>query len=152
MPSAKPRGLLPASVVTSPVGVILRTTPPPYSRTYRLPAASTATEMGVLKVAAVPLPSVVVFVPLPATVVTSAAGVTLRIRWPWASATKAVSVASTVKLVRSLNEALRPLPSTDAKTPLPANVVTSASGEILRKRLFDQSPMSRPPFLVRAMP
>ena len=62
---------LPASVVTTPPDVILRTRWLLHSDTYTLPAASTATPVGVLNAAALPAPSLKVALPPPASVVTA---------------------------------------------------------------------------------
>ena len=47
----------------------------------------TATPVGMLKLAAVPVPSVNASLPLPASVVTTPSGVTSRMRWLCSSAT-----------------------------------------------------------------
>ena len=67
----------PATDVTTPAGVILRIRP--LSLTYTLPDPSTVSPAGSVNRAAAPVPSVVPVRPaLPASVVTTPAGVTLR--------------------------------------------------------------------------
>src|SRR5512142_1361652 len=68
-----------ASVLTTPAAVIFRTEPFPASATYRFPAVSAAIPAGPLKDAAVPAPSAAPTEPEPANVVTTPAGVILRI-------------------------------------------------------------------------
>jgi hypothetical protein len=80
VPSADPSELLPANVVTTPDGVILRILKLAKSATYRFPAESSATPKGLLKLALVPVPLVDPD-ELPANVVTTPADVILRIRW-----------------------------------------------------------------------
>ena len=85
-PSAEPElPAVPATRATAFVArVILRTMWEPNSVTYRIvPAALSASSQGLLRVAAVPVPSVPPAVPLPAIVVTVtgfAARLTLRMR------------------------------------------------------------------------
>ena len=79
---------LPATVVTTPPAVILRIVWLPASQTKTLPEASTASPAGALKRAALPVASVAPVIPaLPARVVTTPAGVILRIVWLPVSAT-----------------------------------------------------------------
>src|SRR5207249_451929 len=77
-----------AKVVTTPAGVIVRIALFPLSPTRMLPAASTARPLGPLNRAALPVPSVLPKVPAkPASVVTTLAGVILRIELLKKSAT-----------------------------------------------------------------
>ena len=87
VPSLLPFPSPPASVVTTPAGVIVRILPTP-SATYTVPTLSTAIPWGELNRAALPVPSVppAVFA-RPANVVTLPTGVTLRIVWLVRSAT-----------------------------------------------------------------
>ena len=78
--------VLPAKVVTTPAGVILRIRSLPISDTYRLPSKSKLSPYGELNVALVPVPSVEPDV-LPAKVVTTPSGVIIRIRLLSVSAT-----------------------------------------------------------------
>src|SRR5205085_217234 len=101
-------------VVTSPLGVTLRIRWLPQSATYSVPAPSTARPQGDEKRALPPVPSALPGAPgLPARVVTSPAGVILRIVW----------------LSRSATYTFRS----------PATVVTSPAGVILRTVLFQRS-------------
>src|SRR6185437_2738680 len=72
-------GAEPARVVTKPAGVILRIALLNSSPTYTLPAGSTATPSGLSNDAALPVPSALPSAPDPASVVTTPAGVILRI-------------------------------------------------------------------------
>src|SRR5215831_16058982 len=89
LPSALPETpAVPASVVTTPAGVILRIVLFPGSATYKFPAVSVATPAGPENAAAAPLPSALPKTPaVPASVVTTPAGVILRIVWFPESAT-----------------------------------------------------------------
>ncbi len=91
VPSAKPN-TLPASVLTTPPGVTLRIRM--LAPTITLPLASTATPLGSENEAPLPTPLVDVRIPLPASVVTTPPGVTLRIRWFCQSATIMLPLAS----------------------------------------------------------
>src|SRR5262245_21915945 len=85
----------PASVVTTPAGVIIRTVLLLPTCTYRLSAASIATAFGELNRAAAPVPYVLPeFSAKPANVVTVPSGVTLRIVWLLRSATKTLRCES----------------------------------------------------------
>src|SRR5438874_4808771 len=71
-----------ATVVTTPAGVTLRLVELSAPVTRTLPALSTATPVGRLKRASGPVPSALPETnAVPATVVTTPAGVTLRIEW-----------------------------------------------------------------------
>src|SRR6185436_16595932 len=73
---------VPATVVTTPAGVTLRIVELSASVTRRLPALSTATPVGRLKRASGPVPSALPDTnAVPAKVVTTPAGVTLRTEW-----------------------------------------------------------------------
>ena len=73
----------PASVVTTPAGVIMRTRQLLASVTKTLPAASTAMPRGKANSAAAPVPSALPdTLACPAIVVTTPAGVILRMTWP----------------------------------------------------------------------
>ena len=80
-PSAAPTAPLPASVLTTPPGVTRRTQLLPESPTIALPLASTAMPWGSLKEALAPAPLANAAAPLPASVDTTPAGVTRRMRW-----------------------------------------------------------------------
>ena len=80
-PSAQPAAPLPAIVVTTPVGVTRRMRLFPESVTKRFPTEFMAIPRGKLKLAPAPVPSThAPTLPLPASVVTPPAGVTLRTR------------------------------------------------------------------------
>jgi hypothetical protein len=78
---------LPTKVVTTPLGVTLRMRRLTVSATTTVPLASTATSLGREKEAPVPVPSANASAPLPASVLTTPPGVTLRTRWLCESAT-----------------------------------------------------------------
>ena len=79
-PSAKPGILFPAIVVTTPKDVTFRMRLLLWSATNTLPLASTVTPLGLLNLAFTPVPSANAWSPLPASVVTTPADVTFRIR------------------------------------------------------------------------
>ena len=86
----------PASVLTTPPGAIFRIVWLPVSATYTLPALSTATPCGWLKSAALPVPSALPLTPAnPASVLTTPAGVIIRIVWFQVSATYTLVALST---------------------------------------------------------
>src|SRR6476660_3485289 len=125
---------VPARVVTTPAGVILRMVQLARSATYPMPVASTATPVGRLKRAAAPVPSVLPVLPaVPARVVTTPAGVILRmVALVW-SATYTVPAASTATPTGVLNRAAAPVPSVLPVLPaVPARVVTTPADVILR--------------------
>ena len=97
VPSAlPPLPAVPASVVTTPAGVILRMVELFVSATYTAPAASTATPNGLLKRAPAPVPSALpLLAAVPASVLTTPAGVILRMVELFVSATYTVPAAST---------------------------------------------------------
>src|SRR4051812_28176972 len=86
-PSRYPAVPVPPTVVTTPADVTLRMRLLLVSATYTLPAASTLTPDGLLNLALDPVASVNPAVPEPASNVTTAPDVTLRIRWLFVSAT-----------------------------------------------------------------
>ena len=148
MPSRLPEIVLPsppASVVTTPRGVILRIRLFPESTTYTSPEASTEMPLGLLNVALVPRPSVLPALVLPsppASVVTAPLGVILRIRLLPESTTYTLPAVSTATAVGLSNVALVPRPSAlpALVPPLPpASVVTVPPGVIFRTRLFPES-------------
>ena len=139
VPSANAADPLPASVLTTPPDVILRMRLLAWSATKILLLASMSTLLGRENEAPAPVPSANAADPLPAKVVTTPPGVTLRTRWLSLSATKALLDASMVKPQGPLNEAVAPVPSKNVAVPLPASKVTEPAGEILRIRLLPSS-------------
>ena len=135
MPSAKAAAPLPANVVTTPPAAILRMRLFPESPMKTFPAVSTATPRGALKEAPVPVPSANAADPLPARVLTTPPGVTLRMRLLAESATNTLPMESVDTPQQLPNEALVPAPSAKAAVPLPASVDTTPPGVILRMRL-----------------
>src|SRR6478609_9888666 len=131
---------MPASVVTSPAGVILRITALSSSATYTLPALSTATPFGKLNRAALPEPSVLPKVSAwPARVVTVPSLVILRMVLLPVSATYRLPLLSQATLRGLLNDAAAPTPLLLPLTPnLPAKVVTTPAEVILRITLLDE--------------
>jgi hypothetical protein len=118
----------PARVLTTPAET-MRTAPP--SSTTRFPAASTATSRGKVKVALVVGPSAKPAAPEPAKVVTSPAGVTLRMQLFTSSVTYAISAESMAMPHRlaAPNFAFEPIPFT--KPPVdPASVETTPAGYV----------------------
>ena len=135
MPSVKAAAPLPANVVTTPPAAILRMRLFPVSEMKTFPAVSTATPRGKLKAAFVPVPSANAADPLPAKVLTTPPGDTLRMRWLEESTTNTLPMESMDTPQGPLNEALVPAPSAKAAVPLPASVDTTPPGVILRMRL-----------------
>ena len=157
--SAGPTGPPPASVVTTPDGVILRILLPYPSVTKTFPDASTAIPLGLLKLAAAPVPSCPIGSPPiapPASVVTTPAGVILRILLFIVSATKTVPYWSTAMPWGLLKLAAVPVPSwpipAPPPMPPPASVVTTPLGVILRILLFIVSATKTVPYWSTAMP
>ncbi len=99
------------------------------SATSTFPPASTATPLGPVKEAPVPMPSENPPATLPANVLTTALGVTLRMRGVNNSETNKTPLASTATPVGRLKEAAVPVPSADScqGLPLPASVLTTAA-------------------------
>jgi hypothetical protein len=93
-----------------------------------LPALSTATPEGLLKVAADPIPSADPFDPEPANVVTTPLGVTFLILL--FAETYTLPILSTATALGLLKLAAKPVPSADPTDPEPANVVTTPLGVI----------------------
>ncbi len=131
-PSLNELNPLPASVLTTPSGVTLRTRRLLPSPTSTLPLASTATLDGELKEASVPVPSANAPTPLPASVVTTPPGETLRIAEFNVSATSTFPPASTATPQGRSKVAPVPTPLVNPRTPLPACVVTTPPGVTLR--------------------
>ena len=105
---------VPANVETVPLEVTLRTTLLWLSATNTFPLPSTATDVGWLNWAVVPVPSVVPEDPSdPASVVTTPAAVTLRITWLFLSATKRLPLESSASPYGWLKRAAVPVPSTE---------------------------------------
>ena len=125
---------LPANVLTTPDGVILRIKLLPGSATYRLPAASVVNPSGYLKVASVPVPLRLPVTPaFPAKVLTTPDWVILRIKLLYWSATYTLPAASVATPTGLLKVASVPVPLRLPDTPaLPAKVLTKPSGVILR--------------------
>jgi hypothetical protein len=117
-----------------------------------VPLASTATPLGLKNAAPVPLPSANAFVLLPARVVTTPPGDTLRMRLFAESATITLPLASMATPVGSLNAAPTPVPSANAYDPLPASVVTTPPGVTLRIRLLSLSATITLPLASMATP
>src|SRR6185437_732634 len=111
----------------------------PVSATYILPYMSATTPWGLLKVAAVKLPLPAPADPVPASVLTVPAGVILRIRLLLESPMYKLPLASMVIPAGPLNEAAVPTPLAEPAVPVPAMVVTTPSGVILRIRLLPLS-------------
>jgi hypothetical protein len=120
-------------------------------RTRELPASATrivlfkpmATPTGEEKEAFMPMPSLNLLKPSPASVVTTRPGEILRMRWLPESATYTLPYASTATPVGELNEAPTPTPSSHRPTsekpssyvkPSPASVLAAPPGVILRMR------------------
>ena len=139
VPLVNPETPLPAKVVTTPAGVILRIRLFPKSDTYKLPAASVSIPVGLLNEAAVPVPLALPETPLPAKVVTTPAGVIIRIRSLPLSATYTFPAASVPNPKGSLNEAAVPVPLVLPAIPLPAKVLTTPAGVIIRIKLLPKS-------------
>ena len=110
-----------------------------WSATNTFPLASTVTPIGALNCAAAPVSSTQPASPLPASVVTTPADVTFRMRLLLWSATKIFPLASTVTPVGALNCAAAPVPSANPAVPLPASVVTTPPGVIFLMRLLISS-------------
>ena len=108
------------------------------SSTYRLPLPSTAMPDGPLKSALAPVPSVLPARDgVPASVVTTPAGVISRMVLPFSSQTKRLPFASIVIPSGTLNRAAVPVPSVLPELPpLPAMVVTTPPGVIFRMMSF----------------
>ena len=133
-PSAKPFSL-PATVVTTPPGVNLRMRLLYQSAKKTLPMESTATPQGPHSDAPVPVPSANAAEPLPASVLTTPPGVTLRMRLFDESPTITLPLESKATPKGLLNLAAVPVPSDAPDTPpLPASVVTTPKGVTLRIR------------------
>src|SRR5688572_17487889 len=112
-PSLDPAALArPAKVDTRPAGVIFLTVCAASSVTYTLPVASTATPAGTLNRAAEPGPSLEPIEPArPANVLTTPAGVILRMMAFSRSATKRLPAASTATATGLWKRASDPFPS-----------------------------------------
>ena len=145
MPSTSAGAPLPASVVTTPPGVVtLRMRLFPVSATTTLPAGSTATPYGPAKAALVPAPSANPAAPPPARRLTRPPGVTKRTHWLSVSATNTLPPASTATPRGPLKAAEVPTPF--AKPALaPARVDTTRAGLTARMRLLAVSPTNRVP-------
>ena len=122
----------------------------------RLPAPSSATPLGPLKLALVAgLPSPLnLRVPLPATVVMIPEGSTLRMRWLARSAMKKLPLPSTATPLGKAKPALvagAPSPL-KPEMPLPATVVMMPEVSTLRMRLLFRSAMKRLPAPSTATP
>ncbi len=89
-----------------------------------LSCASIAIPLGLLNVAAVPVPLAEPTVPLPAKVVTSPAGVIFLIALFPKSATNTFPLLSTHVAFGALKVALVPVPFANPEVPEPANVLT----------------------------
>jgi len=141
VPSVEKPPPLPASVVTTPLGVTSRMRLFPASATTKTPLEGiTATPIGLRNDAAVPMPSKNVELPLPASVVTAPRGVTSRMRWLSVSATTITPLDGiTATPDGLLNLAVVPVPSAEAALPLPASVATTPRGVTRRMQWFPVS-------------
>jgi hypothetical protein len=117
-----------------------------------LPLLSTATPAGQLNEAPAPVPSANVADPLPASVVTTPPGVSLRMRWLFLSATMTLPLLSTATPEGSMNKAPAPAPSENPYDPPPASVVTTPPGVTLRMRWLLESATMTLPLLSTATP
>jgi hypothetical protein len=99
----------------------------PKSATNTLPEGSVVNPIGTLNDAAVPVPFAFPATPLPANVLTTPAGVILRIVLLYKSATYTFPEASLATAIGVLNAAAVPVPLILPATPLPAKVVTVAT-------------------------
>ena len=135
VPSAKAALPLPASVVTTPRGVTSRMRLFHVSATTMMPLeGSTTTPFGPLNLAAAPVPSAKVALPLPASVVTTPRGVTSLMRLLPSSATTIMPLEGiTATPAGPLKPAAAPVPS---PLPPPASVVTTPRGVTRRMRLL----------------
>ena len=125
---------LPARVLTMPSGVIFLMRWELVSATNTFPPASTATPLGLLKEAAVPLPSANVAFPLPANVLTKPSDVIFLMRLlPW-SATYKLPAESKATPWGLPNFAAVGRPSAYPYAPLPAKVLTTPPGVIFLMR------------------
>ena len=106
------------------------------SQTNTLSAASTVRPVGVLNAAAAPVPFVNAATPEPARVVTTPAGVTLRILLLPESATKTLPEPSMATPHGRKNDAAAPVASVLPCKPDPASVVTTPAGVTLRIMLL----------------
>ena len=155
VPSAPPdTAAVPASVVTTAAVVILRIVLFDESATYTLPTLSTATPYGASKLAAAPVPSALPTTPsVPASVVTTPAGVTWRMASLSLSATYTFPALSTATPSGRSKLAAGPVASALPTTPaVPASVVTTPAGVILRIVLFPSSATYTFPALSTAAP
>ena len=140
IPSVTPEAPFPANVVTIPEGRTSLTRKLSLSPTYAFPALSRAMPAGPLNEAAVPRPSALEALPLPARVVTTPPGLILRTLRLLKSATNTFPAASSATDAAILKAAAVPTPSAKAPTPLPARVVTLPVGLIFRTLLPVSSP------------
>src|SRR6267142_991245 len=106
----------------------------PISATFTLPTASVATPNGRLKLAAAPTPSVLPPAPAdPANVLTTPAGVILRMVLLYVSDTYTLPALSVATPDGNLKLAAVPVPSALPATPAdPASVLTAPAGVITR--------------------
>ena len=99
-----------------------------------------ATPVGSQKLAEEPAPSAKSHLLLPASVETSPLPVTRRMRWLFVSATTMFPLdGMTATLCGPLKLAAVPVPSANARLPLPASVVTTPCGVTRRMRSFPES-------------
>jgi hypothetical protein len=103
------------------------------------------TVRGPLNAAAIPVPSSHVAVPDPASVVTTPARVTKRMRLPINSATITLSLESVVMPLGLLKVADVPMPLIEDATALPASVETIPDDVTIRTRLLKESEITRSP-------
>jgi len=116
--------VLPAIIETTPRVFMSLITLPPYSATYIFPAVSGIVAYGIFIAAYVPNPLVVAATPVPAIVLTTPTGVTMRIKWAAPSATITFPFESIETAVGDAKEAYEPRPLVLALTLLPAKVTT----------------------------
>ena len=118
---AKAKNVMEAINILRKVELVLL--PASKSITYKLPELSVATPPGLYKAAAVPTPLVSVAAPLPAIVVTTAAGVINLILLLRSAITKFPDASRQI-LAGSVKVAAVPVPSVEPCVALPAKVVT----------------------------
>ena len=135
VPSADPDDeAWPARVETTPSGEIRRIVALLESATSTLPELSTATACGPLNRAVAASPSALPQEPArPARVVTTPAGVTLRIaQFTWSATTRSPDASRAIPLGKA-NRAFAPVPSAVPRTPTrPAIVEADPSGAMRR--------------------
>jgi hypothetical protein len=140
VPSNAPLAPFPATVLTHPLGVILRILWELQLAAYRFPEESNAETSIWLKDAAVPSPFVTPAVPSPANVVTTRVWEALRMTLLVVSPMKRTLLDETTTLQGNRNRAFVPVASTlPCTVPSPTNVLTTPVGVTLRMQWFVRS-------------